>query len=293
MSDSNAQWYVYVYIDPRNFEEFYYGKGKGNRKEAHIFQDGDSEKIKRIKAIQKEGHQPTIKVIAKGLTEPEAFLVEKTLIWKLGKSLLNDSSGHFADKFRPHDTFHLDLVGFDFKNGLYYVNVGEGMHRCWDDCSDYGFLSAGQDRKWSDPIRTLAPGDIVVAYLKNRGYVGIGRVTHRAVRANEFRVNGIPLVHAHLKVPDIFQNSDNEKSEYLVAVDWIEKVPSEEAKWKPKSGLFTSQLIKASLQNQKITREFLEKEFGVDLRKLLLQDDPSANEEGKDEAWPITNWFLY
>jgi hypothetical protein len=37
MSDSNAQWYVYVYIDPRNFEEFYYGKGKGNRKEAHIF----------------------------------------------------------------------------------------------------------------------------------------------------------------------------------------------------------------------------------------------------------------
>jgi hypothetical protein len=26
-------YYVYVYIDPRNFEEFYYGKGRGNRKE--------------------------------------------------------------------------------------------------------------------------------------------------------------------------------------------------------------------------------------------------------------------
>ena len=24
-------YYVYVYIDPRNHEEFYYGKGKGSR----------------------------------------------------------------------------------------------------------------------------------------------------------------------------------------------------------------------------------------------------------------------
>lgn len=284
MTEPEANSYVYVYIDPRNFEEFYYGKGKGNRKEAHISMEGDSEKIKRIKTIQKEGFQPIIKVIARGLTDQEALLVEKTLIWKLGKNLLNDSSGHFADKFRPHDTFHLDLAGFDFKNGLYYVNVGEGMHRCWDDCSEYGFLSAGQDRKWSDPIRTLLPGDIVVAYLKNRGYVGIGRVTQRAVRPNEFRVNGLPLDLAKLKVPNIFQNSDNEKSEYLVAVYWIEKVSSDQPKWEPKSGLFTSQLIKASLQNQKVTREFLEKEFGLDLRELLRQDHPSANEEGKDET---------
>ena len=25
-------FYVYVYIDPRNFQEFYYGKGKDSRK---------------------------------------------------------------------------------------------------------------------------------------------------------------------------------------------------------------------------------------------------------------------
>lgn len=273
MSDSEAHWYVYVYIDPRNFEEFYYGKGKGKRKEAHIFQEGDSEKIKRIKAIQKEGHQPIIKVIAKGLAEQEALLVEKTLIWKLGKNLLNDSSGHFADKFRPHDTFHLDLAGFDFKNGLYYVNVGEGMHRCWADCSKFGFLSAGQDPKWSDPIRTLLPGDIVVAYLKNKGYVGIGRVTQKAMRVSEFRKAGELLKVSDLEVPNIFENSGNEKSEYLVEVDWIVKVSQETAKWKPKSGLFTSQLIKASLQNQKVTREFLESEFGIDLRGLLLEEE--------------------
>ena len=37
-------YYVYVYIDPRNFEEFYYGKGKGSRKNAHHSGVSDSEK---------------------------------------------------------------------------------------------------------------------------------------------------------------------------------------------------------------------------------------------------------
>lgn len=51
-------YYVYVYIDPRNFEEFYYGKGKGSRKEAHLHDGGDSEKAKRINDIRKPGlHQ--------------------------------------------------------------------------------------------------------------------------------------------------------------------------------------------------------------------------------------------
>ena len=32
MNKISSEYYVYVYIDPRNFEEFYYGKGKGKRK---------------------------------------------------------------------------------------------------------------------------------------------------------------------------------------------------------------------------------------------------------------------
>ena len=106
----NNNYYVYVYIDPRNYEEFYYGKGKGNRMKAHLNDESDTEKVKRIKAIQKEGLEPIIKVIAKGLTESEAFLIEKTLIWKLGRNLTNILPGHFADKFRPHNTLHLNLI---------------------------------------------------------------------------------------------------------------------------------------------------------------------------------------
>jgi hypothetical protein len=98
MTDHASKYYVYVYIDPRNFEEFYYGKGTGSRKFAHLYDDSDTEKAKRIKAIKKEGLEPIIKVIAKELTEKEAFLVEKTLIWKLGRNLTNKSSGHFAEK---------------------------------------------------------------------------------------------------------------------------------------------------------------------------------------------------
>jgi hypothetical protein len=272
MKNNEEEYYVYVYIDPRNFEEFYYGQGKGNRKKAHLSDDSDSEKSKRIKAIQKAGLNPIIKVISKDLSKHDALLIEKTLLWKLGRTLTNKSSGHFADKFRPHDTFHEDLTGFDFKNGIYYVNVGEGNHRCWEDCKELGFLSAGQDKKkWSDPIRTLEPGDIVIAYLKKYGYVGVGRVLEKAVKVIDFRINGKSLKSFKLKVPNIFQNCDNDKSEYPVKIEWIKTFERKEAKWQSKSGLFTTQQIRASLFGQPKTIDFVQKQFNVDLINLVKE----------------------
>ena len=49
---SMSNYYVYVYIDPRNLEEFYYGKGKGSRKDSHIYDESDTEKTRRMKAIK-------------------------------------------------------------------------------------------------------------------------------------------------------------------------------------------------------------------------------------------------
>jgi hypothetical protein len=34
--NERANFYAYVYVDPRNFEEFSYGKGYGGRKESHL-----------------------------------------------------------------------------------------------------------------------------------------------------------------------------------------------------------------------------------------------------------------
>jgi uncharacterized protein len=146
----NDDYYVYVYIDPRNFEDFYFGKGKGSRKASHLrtddSEDSDSEKTKRIKAIQRAGLTPIVRVIARHLSEHDAFLVEKTLLWKLGKQLTNVSSGNYSEKFRPQDTLHLELSGFDYRNGIYYYNVGEGPHRNWDDYVRFGFISAAKAR---------------------------------------------------------------------------------------------------------------------------------------------------
>ena len=264
MKKPNDDYYVYVYIDPRNFQDFYYGKGKGNRKNAHLKDDGDSEKSQHIKAIRKVGLEPMIRVIAKDLTEREAFLIEKTLIWKLGKTLTNKSSGHFANKFRPHYSLYRDdLPGFDFRNGLYYVNVGSAPDRSWGDCVKYGFLVAGGGRKWSDPLRKLNKDDTVVAYLKNHGYVGVGRVLKRAVRVNEFRYKGKSLKDLPIESTGLFKNQDDDKCRYLVKVKWIKTAPLDKAKWKANHGLFTTQLIKASLEDQPKTIAFIKKEFGV------------------------------
>ena len=283
MSSDDKKYYVYVYIDPRNFEEFYYGKGTGDRKNAHLSDNKDSEKVKRIAAIRTARLSPIIKVIAKDLTEHDALLIEKTLIWKLGKTLDNISSGHFADHFRPHNTMHQELAHFDFKNGLYYVNVGDDPKthaRSWEDCKKHGFLAAGQGPGFSDPIRKLEVGDIVVAYLKryrsngkvNGGFVGIGRVTNKAIRAKDFKIKDKLLsTYNDLESTGLFNNCQNEaNSDYMVKVEWISSVNREDAKFKSKAGLFTTAIVLASLQNQPITKKYLEEEFKIVFTKEML-----------------------
>ncbi|MCH7911036.1 MAG: GIY-YIG nuclease family protein, partial [Candidatus Hydrogenedentes bacterium] len=209
-------YYVYVYIDPRNFEEFYYGKGKDSRKTAHLSSKSDSEMTRRIGAIRQEGLEPIIRVIAAGLTEREAFLIETTLIWKLGKFTANVASGVFSGKFRPHDTLHVELSDFDYQNGIYYYNVGEGEVRNWDDYMKHGFISAGQGEQWRDPILGFRKGDVVVAYLKGHGYVGIGKITEPAKRIRDARIRKRPLLDLDLVCPNMGKNSNStKKSEYV------------------------------------------------------------------------------
>lgn len=263
-------YYVYVYIDPRSYEEFYYGKGRGSRRYEHLSDGGDSEKARLIRDIKAAGLNPIVKVIARDLSEDQALLVEKTLIWKLGRTLTNKSSGHFAAHFRPHRTFDRDLPGFDFANDVYYVNVGEGEHRSWDDCHRYGFLAAGHGPKWRDQICRLLKGDAVVAYLAGAGYVGLGVVQATAVPANRFKVEGTPLGKLPLTEPRILDDADSaDFAEYLVGVKWRKAVPRHKAFFKSKSGLFTTQLVRASLSRQPKTIAFLEESFGVSPMTLL------------------------
>jgi hypothetical protein len=64
---------------------------------------------------------------------------------------------------------------------------------------------------------------------------------------------------------------DDDMVEYLVRVKWIKAFDREQAKWKKNGGLFTSQLIRASLQGQPKTIEYLEKEFEIKFSDLLTK----------------------
>jgi hypothetical protein len=135
----------------------------------------------------------------------------------------------------------------------------------------YGFISAGQDKKWGPRMLKFNKGDIIVARLKRRGYVGVGRIIQTAKRIREVEIEGEKLSDLDLKCKNMFENSNNkEKSEYVALVKWIKAVPREQAKWKPNSDLYAPQHIRASLDNQPKTIEFVEKEFNLSIKKLII-----------------------
>jgi uncharacterized protein len=265
-------YYVYVYIDPRNFDEFYYGKGKRNRKEAHLLDKKDTAKTKRIKAIQKEGLEPIIKIIARNLTETEAFLVEKTLLWQIGKWTDNISGGKFKNKFRPPNTFHKDISGFDFENVIYFYNVGEGGTRNWDDYIKYNIISAGQNKKYKDVMEGFSVGDIFLAYIKGKGFVGIGRISSKAKMVRDIQVNGKPLLSQPLKAKEMNKNCDNPlKSEYVCRVKWIKRITREKAVKIPRKSIFIPRPVRAKLDKHQETIRYFERHFDIKIRDVLLE----------------------
>ena len=269
---SEESYYVYVYIDPRDFTEFYYGKGKGNRKGAHLIDGSDSEKARIIREIKAMGLQPIIRVVAKSLTEDEAFLVEKTLIWKLGRTLSNVSSGRFRDRFRPQKTIHLDLPHFDFHRGIYFFNIGDVSAtgwREWEDMRRFGFITAGGDRVYSDPIKTFQVGDVVCAFSSRSGYVGIGKILEKAVPYRKFRFKGKSLAQCGIELDIGHDSHDHDKCEWLCSVKWKKTLPKNRAKWEAKSGLFAKQSIKSSLEDQPATLRYLEDAFEVNFDRLM------------------------
>ena len=260
-------FYVYVYIDPRNFEEFYFGKGTGSRKDNHLREHSDTDKSRRISEIKKASLKPIIRVIARDLSANDALLVEKTLLWKLGKQLTNISSGHYADKFRPHDTMHKEISGFDFKSGIYYFNVGDGAHRKWEDKQKFSFISAGQGPRWRDAICGFREGDIFAAYLKRRGFVGIGRIVERAKQIRDVKIKNKPLLNCDLACQLMSDNVESDDlCEYVALVEWKSTVGRKNAKWQP--GLYTTTHVRASLDGQPETVKFLESQFKLNLRDL-------------------------
>lgn len=167
---------------------------------------------------------------------------------------------------RDYGTRHLTLSSGDEWNGRdFYVSLGVGEHRAWEDCTRYGFISAGQGRWYSGTLKSLAPGHRVFVCIPGTGYVGAATVRDPAVPVREFMVEvdgqQVPILKAPLKAPHMDDNADDpEKSEYVVRVEWIRTLPEHQAIWE--KGMFANQNSACRLTHT-FTREILLERFGL------------------------------
>jgi hypothetical protein len=134
----------------------------------------------------------------------------------------------------------------------FYIALGDGDHRSWEDCRRYGFISAGQGPVYSRPLKNLRPGHRVFVYIPGAGYVRVGIVSTEAKPVRDFRVtlNGTaqPLLQCDLIATDMDKNADDpEYSEHVVGVDWIKTLPRGEAV--RERGLFANQMTACRLRD--------------------------------------------
>ncbi len=98
---SQLGYYVYLYLDPRNNEIFYVGKGKGNRAFSHLFEESEKEKVKRFKAIRTAGYEPVIQILIHGIEDEQTALrIEASVIDILeSRNLTNIQKGYHSRSF--------------------------------------------------------------------------------------------------------------------------------------------------------------------------------------------------
>ena len=149
-------------------------------------------------------------------------------------------------------------------NGVdYYVSFGEGTRRHWEDAVEYGFISAGGGKWYSNTLSVLPVGGRIFVYIPQTGYVGVGVVKEEVVRVNDFMVDvdgvSTPILQFPLHAPEMGEGSnDPDLSEYLVKVEWLKTKPIEEAI--RERGMFANQNSACKLRN-KFTVERLSELF--------------------------------
>ena len=101
--------------------------------------------------------------------------------------------------------------------------------------------------------------------------MGVGRILSRATRIREIRIKGRPLLDLPLRCRKMDDNCDDaERSEYICLVEWLAWVPREQAKWRSVPKLYTTTHVRASLDGQPETVQFIEQEFKVSIRKVIV-----------------------
>ncbi len=93
------KYYVYVYIDPRDNQVFYIGKGKGNRAFSHLYDNSESEKVARIKEVKSENKEPIIEILIHGIESDEVIKkIEASIIDMIGINKLTNIQRGYESK---------------------------------------------------------------------------------------------------------------------------------------------------------------------------------------------------
>jgi uncharacterized protein len=165
--------YVYIYIDPRNGEIFYIGKGKGDRLFAHLGDTSETDKTSKISDIRKSGKEPQIDLLRYGLSDSEAELLEASAIDLIGKyRLTNKMSGHHTGSFPRISSKELILMLNAKKTEVKHKAILITINRLYrSDMTDRelyevtrGTWRIGQRRNQADVVMSVYQGIVREVY---------------------------------------------------------------------------------------------------------------------------------
>jgi hypothetical protein len=153
-------------------------------------------------------------------------------------------------------------------NGEYYFSFGHSSERNWDDAMHYSFVSAGGGLWYTRTLSQLNIGDRIWVNIPQTGYVGVGKVTSTAKKADEVTFNNNGNMQNIYELSDkanyykqFVDDADN--AEYIVEVEWIKKVGIAEAV--KEVGFFGNQntVCKPTTQKWNHTVERLKKRWSI------------------------------
>lgn len=136
----------------------------------------------------------------------------------------------------------------------WYVSFGEESGtRQWADGKQYGFVSGGGAKWFSQTLKNLPVSARVFVHIPKTGYVGVGTVIGEAQRFDQTEVNidGVATPLRDLELVGTYRHDGDEideAAEWAVPIEWIHTVPREQAVWK--NGMFANQNTAAKLRQQ-------------------------------------------
>lgn len=137
------KFYVYAYCDPIDDEIFYIGKGVKNRCFDHLKLSGENEKYACITKIREAGYEPRIDILAFGLDEEQALIVEAASIDLIGfNSLTNLQRGHDSALYgrRTVDDVRAQFCGDEvdeFRDDIVLIRINQRYDPKFNDMQLY------------------------------------------------------------------------------------------------------------------------------------------------------------